>query len=122
MKQSVEITSEDVVQDSDLDKHTTTTREKMSVYFTIAAAAFGLISDGCESHHQSYSIRRRGVLGADGPNPYIDQNNLMTMTNVCYLLFDSDIKRSPDCSRWCLNACTQKTIRQPSLHVFPMPS
>ena len=26
-----------------------TTAEKISAYFTIAAAAFGLISDGCES-------------------------------------------------------------------------
>lgn len=111
MKQSVEITSEDVVQDSDLDKHTTTTKEKISAYFTIAAAAFGLISDGCESHHESYSIRCRGVLGADDANLIIDQNNLMTMANVCCLHFDSDIRHSPDCSRWCLNACTQKTIR-----------
>jgi hypothetical protein len=33
----------------DLVEHTTTTKEKISAYFTIAAAAFGLISDGCES-------------------------------------------------------------------------
>jgi len=49
VKQTVEITSEDVVQDSDLDKQATTTKERISAYFTIAAAAFGLISDGCES-------------------------------------------------------------------------
>jgi hypothetical protein len=54
MKQTVEMTSEDVVQDSDLDKQVTTTKERISAYFTIAAAAFGLISDGCESHHESY--------------------------------------------------------------------
>jgi hypothetical protein len=28
--------------------HTLTARESLSAYFTIAAAAFGLISDGCE--------------------------------------------------------------------------
>jgi hypothetical protein len=34
-----------------LRKEVTTTRmEKISAYFTIAAAAFGLISDGCKSH------------------------------------------------------------------------
>jgi hypothetical protein len=44
-----EITSEDVVQDSDLNKQATTTKERISAYFTIAAAAFGLISDGCKS-------------------------------------------------------------------------
>jgi hypothetical protein len=49
VKQTVETTSEDVVQDSDLDKQSTTTKERISAYFTIAAAAFGLISDGCES-------------------------------------------------------------------------
>jgi hypothetical protein len=51
VKQPVEITSEGVavVQDSDLDKQATTTKESISTYFTIAAAAFGLISDGCES-------------------------------------------------------------------------
>jgi hypothetical protein len=52
VKQTVEIASEDVVQDSDLDKQATTTKERISAYFTIAAAAFGLISDGCESHHE----------------------------------------------------------------------
>ena len=30
------------------EAHTLTSRESLSVYFTIAAAAFGLISDGCE--------------------------------------------------------------------------
>jgi len=55
----VEITSEDVVQDSGLDKQATTTKERISAYLTIAAAAFGLISDGY-------------------------QNNLMTMSNVVF--------------------------------------
>jgi len=30
------------------EAHTMTTRESLSMYFTIAAAAFGLISDGCK--------------------------------------------------------------------------
>lgn len=30
------------------EAHTLTTRESISMYFTIAAAAFGLISDGCK--------------------------------------------------------------------------
>ncbi|KAI0286985.1 MFS general substrate transporter [Russula aff. rugulosa BPL654] len=59
VKQTVEVTNEDVVQDSDLDMLATTTKERISAYFTIAAAAFGLISDGY-------------------------QNNLMTMTNVVF--------------------------------------
>ncbi|KAF8507150.1 MFS general substrate transporter [Russula emetica] len=59
VKQTVEITSEDVVQDSGLDKQATTTKERISAYLTIAAAAFGLISDGY-------------------------QNNLMTMSNVVF--------------------------------------
>lgn len=29
------------------EAHTSTAKEKLSAYFTIAAAAFGLISDGC---------------------------------------------------------------------------
>jgi hypothetical protein len=28
---------------------TTTTKEKISIYFTIAAAAFGFVNDGCKS-------------------------------------------------------------------------
>jgi hypothetical protein len=51
VKQPVETTNEGVavVQYSDLDKQATNTKESISAYFTIAAAAFGLISDGCES-------------------------------------------------------------------------
>lgn len=46
-KQVEAITSTEVV--PDLGKHISgTTAEKISAHFTIAAAAFGLISDGCE--------------------------------------------------------------------------
>ena len=39
----------------DLGKQVTMTRkETISAYFTIAAAAFGLISDGCKSHCADY--------------------------------------------------------------------
>ncbi len=41
------ITSAEVV--PDLGKKVSTTAEKISAHFTIAAAASGLISDGCES-------------------------------------------------------------------------
>jgi hypothetical protein len=58
VKQTVEVTNEDVVQDSGLDMLATTTKERISAYFTIAAAAFGLISDGCELHHKSYKTPR----------------------------------------------------------------
>ena len=58
VKQTVEIASEDVVQDSDLHEQATTKKERISAYFTIAAAAFGLISDGCESHHETYETPR----------------------------------------------------------------
>jgi hypothetical protein len=56
VKQAEVITSEDVVQD--LGKQTTTTKEKISAYFTIAAAAFGLISDGCKLPCGSYRTPR----------------------------------------------------------------
>jgi hypothetical protein len=58
--QTVEITREDIVQDSesDLAKQATTAKERISAYFTIAAAASGLISDGCKSHHKSYKTLR----------------------------------------------------------------
>jgi hypothetical protein len=40
----------------------TTTKEKISAYFTIAAAAFGLISDGCKcpptGHQESSDVLR----------------------------------------------------------------
>lgn len=58
VKQAVGIASEDVVHGSDLDKQATTTKERISAYFTIAAAAFGLISDGCELLHESYKTPR----------------------------------------------------------------
>ena len=57
-KQTMEITSQDVVQDSDLAMQAITTKERISVYIAIAAAAFGLISDGCESHHESHRTSR----------------------------------------------------------------
>ena len=37
--------------------------------------------------HTMRVIGRRGVLTADDAKNYPDQNNLMTMTNVCYMLF-----------------------------------
>jgi hypothetical protein len=46
-KRIEEITSAEVV--PELGKQDRTTAERISAYFTIAAAAFGLISDGCES-------------------------------------------------------------------------
>ena len=68
-------------------------KARLSAYFTIAAAAFGLISDGCE-----YSLSLfRLILYCPRParccmsmtmKPLLitsvdtDQNNLMTMTNV----------------------------------------
>lgn len=58
VKQAEVITSEDVVQD--LGKQAITTKEKISAYFTIAAAAFGLISDGCKL---PYGSLRCAVLG-----------------------------------------------------------
>ncbi|KII93547.1 hypothetical protein PLICRDRAFT_396161 [Plicaturopsis crispa FD-325 SS-3] len=55
----VHVTAEQHAEVLKEEAHTLTTRESMSAYFTIAAAAFGLISDGY-------------------------QNNLMTMTNVIF--------------------------------------
>ncbi|KAI9460932.1 MFS general substrate transporter, partial [Lactarius psammicola] len=46
-KQVEAITSAQIV--PDLGKKASTTAERISAHFTIAAAAFGLISDGCES-------------------------------------------------------------------------
>ena len=46
-KQIEAITSVEVV--PDLDQQASTTAQKISAHFTIAAAAAGLISDGCES-------------------------------------------------------------------------
>ena len=53
-------------------------KKALSPYFTIAAAAFGLISDGCRFifNYLKYKFdlfQRRNLL---------DQNNLMTMANV----------------------------------------
>jgi hypothetical protein len=38
------------------EAHDLNTRERLSAYFTIAAAAFGLISDGCQYHLHSALI------------------------------------------------------------------
>lgn len=58
------------------EARTLTSKESLSAYFTIAAAAFGLISDGCEcgmTSHFGQSLQIHTCL---------DQNNLMTMANV----------------------------------------
>lgn len=51
-------------------------KQRLSPYFTIAAAAFGLISDGCESKTSRLVIRKSFQQCS------LDQNNLMTMANV----------------------------------------
>ena len=56
------VTSDDQ-DDQDLGKQAITAREKLSAYFTIAAAAFGLISDGCK-----LVINHRGMLRTDDAN------------------------------------------------------
>ena len=43
------LTSATVVPDLGKQANVMTAKEKISAYFTIAAAAFGLISDGCKS-------------------------------------------------------------------------
>ena len=40
------------------DSQALSAKETLSAYFTIAAAAFGLISDGCK--HSTYSYRHHG--------------------------------------------------------------
>jgi hypothetical protein len=50
----------------DLGKQITVIRkEKISAYFTIAAAAFGLISDGCKSHCADYPKHRSALSAND---------------------------------------------------------
>lgn len=60
MKQVEVRTTEDVqvVRDLQVGKQATTTKEKISAYFTIAAAAFGLISDGCRLPNGCYQTPR----------------------------------------------------------------
>ena len=41
------------------DSKAQTRKERLSAYFTIAAAAFGLISDGCESSSKMTLLPRR---------------------------------------------------------------
>ena len=48
LKQEKAVVSVDTAAKLKKEAHTLTSRESLSVYFTIAAAAFGLISDGCE--------------------------------------------------------------------------
>ena len=55
-KRIEEITDAEAV--PELGKQDRTTAEKISAYFTIAAAAFGLISDGCESPCTSVPVAR----------------------------------------------------------------
>ena len=64
------------VQDLKNDSKAVSRKERLSAYFTIAAAAFGLISDGCKSSLSriEFSLLRKCS----------DQNNLMTMSNVVF--------------------------------------
>lgn len=59
------------------DSKALTRKEKLSAYFTIAAAAFGLISDGCR-----FSATAHRIAASADRRP--DQNNLMTMSNVIF--------------------------------------
>jgi hypothetical protein len=54
------VTSATIVPDLGKQANIVTAKEKISAYFTIAAAAFGLISDGCksESCYACYPIAR----------------------------------------------------------------
>lgn len=53
-------------------------KQLLSPYFTIAAAAFGLISDGCKQFQCiPFELTTK---------PSADQNNLMTMANVKYYI------------------------------------
>ena len=46
--QEPQVTVDERAQDLQIDSKAVTRKESLSAYFTIAAAAFGLISDGCE--------------------------------------------------------------------------
>jgi hypothetical protein len=54
----VEVITSDGQDGQDFGKQAITAREKLSAYFTIAAAAFGLISDGCKLPSESYQTPR----------------------------------------------------------------
>jgi hypothetical protein len=58
------LTSTTIIPDPGKRTNTMTAKEKISAYFTIAAAAFGLISDGCKSVplHELFDIARRSGL------------------------------------------------------------
>ena len=60
-----------------------TSKEMLSATFTIAAAACGLISDGCECLLAFTYSREYERLPT---SPFPDQNNLMTMANVGSLI------------------------------------
>ena len=69
--------------DADVDTEAYTSRQQSlalkqhwSAYFTILAAAFGLISDGCKRPASSFSLILLLIFECT------DQNNLMTMANV----------------------------------------
>ena len=55
-------------------------RASLSAYMTIAAAAFGLISDGCTSKLCTFVLRSDLLYFCNA-----DQNNLMTMSNVSWV-------------------------------------
>ena len=88
MKQVEVMTSEDVVQD--LGKQAITTKEKISAYFTIAAAAFGLISDGCKLRYGSprYAVLRLTTQNLIRSEQSYD--NVQRM-RLCVLTWTSDV-------------------------------
>ncbi len=54
MQAKVILTNETIVLDLCMQPTGTTKKEKISVYFMIAAVAFGFVSDGCKSHCTDY--------------------------------------------------------------------
>lgn len=71
------VTAEDHAKKVKREARPMSNKEKLSAYFTIAAAALGLISDGCK--------KISAILIAIPTNATaftVDQNNLMTMANV----------------------------------------
>jgi hypothetical protein len=47
-QQTIVVSADTHVAELEAEAHTLTSKETLSAYFTIAAAAFGLISDGCK--------------------------------------------------------------------------
>ena len=100
-----------------------TTKEKISAYFTIAAAAFGLISDGCKSEPCPRVLADIAVCSeltmqkrSRSEQPHDHDQCMWFAVSV------RRIRYGPDYVRWCLNACIQKTIHHLSLRGFPMHS